>query len=105
MLRGGFKAVRKNKGAAGVDGVSIEIFENNLEANINQLAHELETWSYRPQPVRRVEIPKPNGGARLLGVPCIRDRVVQATLKLLLEPILEPIFSENSYGFRPGRNQ
>ena len=62
---------------------------------------------YKPNPVRRVEIPKPGKGAgvRLLGVPCVRDRVVQATLKRILEPILDPTFSDNSYGFRPGRNQ
>ena len=67
---------------------------------------DLECWRYKPAPVRRVEIPKPGKGkgVRLLGVPCVRDRVVHATLKLLLEPIFDPIFSESSYGFRPGRS-
>jgi group II intron reverse transcriptase/maturase len=105
MLRGAFKEVKRNKGVAGIDNVSIEDFESNLEENLDQLGHELTTWIYRPNPVRRVEIPKPNGGVRLLGIPCVRDRVVQAALKTILEPIFEPTFSDHSYGFRPGRNQ
>jgi RNA-directed DNA polymerase len=105
MLRGAFTEVKRNKGAAGIDKISIEDFESNLEENLDRLHQELTTWNYYPQPVRRVEIPKPNGGVRLLGIPCIRDRVVQAALKTILEPIFEPTFSEHSYGFRPGRNQ
>ena len=105
-LRQGFRAVKANKGAPGIDGVSIREFEGRLEEELAHLKKELEGWSYEPKPVRRVEIPKPGGsGVRLLGVPCIRDRVVQATLKLLLEPIIDPYFSSNSYGFRPGGNQ
>ena len=72
---------------------------------LQRLKKELENWQYKPQPVRRVEIPKPAGGLRLLGIPCIRDRVLQSAIKQLLEPIVEPLFSPNSYGFRPGRNQ
>ena len=95
-----------NRGASGIDGQTIEAFELRLSEEIKQLQEELENWTYKPQPVRRVEIPKPDGaGVRLLGVPCIRDRVVQTAIKQLLEPILDPLFSENSYGFRPGRNQ
>jgi group II intron reverse transcriptase/maturase len=107
VLEQGFKAVKKNKGAPGIDAESIEDFENSLDAELSKLSSELEGWTYQPRPVRRVEIPKPgkNAGVRLLGVPCTRDRVVQATLKLLLEPILDPTFSDRSYGFRPGRNQ
>lgn len=105
MLRGAFREVKRNKGAAGIDKISIEDFEVNLEENLDQLQHELIAWTYKPKPVRRVEIPKPNGGVRLLGVPCIRDRVVQAGIKMILEPILDSTFSEHSYGFRPGRNQ
>lgn len=104
-LRNGFKAVRKNGGAPGIDGVTIKEFDNRLEEELTQLKNELENWTYKPQPVRRVEIAKPGGGIRLLGVPCVRDRVVQAALKLILEPILDPTFSDNSYGFRPNRNQ
>lgn len=106
-LRSGFKAVKKNGGSPGVDGVTIEEFDNRLEEELVQLQEALESWNYKPKPVRRVEIPKPGKGAgvRLLGVPCICDRVVHATLKLLLEPILDPTFSDHSYGFRPGCNQ
>lgn len=107
QLGQGFKTVRRNRGAPGVDGVTINAFEQNLEEELARLKHELEQWTYRPKPVRRVEIPKSgkDGGVRLLGVPCVRDRVVQATLKLILEPILDSSFSDSSYGFRPGRNQ
>jgi len=102
----GFKQVKKNRGKPGIDGVSIEDFENDLNGELSQLSQELTDWTYKPSPVRRVEIPKPGGkGVRLLGIPTIRDRVVQATLKLLLEPIFDPHFSPHSYGFRPGRSQ
>ena len=101
----GFELVRRNRGAPGIDGVSITDFEANLDEELSQLQQELTTWTYQPSPVRRVEIPKPDGkGVRLLGIPTVRDRVVQTTLKLLLEPIFEPHFSPNSYGFRPGRS-
>lgn len=106
-LHAGFKAVKKNGGAPGVDGVTVDAYENRLEEELAQLKMDIEGWSYKPSPVRRVEIPKPgkDAGVRLLGVPCIRDRVVHATLKILLEPILDPTFSDHSYGFRPGYNQ
>ena len=105
-LEAGFRQVRKNKGSPGIDGVTITEFESRLDEELGRLREELESWTYKPSPVRRVEIPKPGGkGIRLLGVPTVRDRVVHATLKLLLEPIFEPLFSEHSYGFRPGRNQ
>lgn len=101
----GFESVKKNKGAPGIDGVSIAGFEANLNEELSQLQQELCNWTYQPSPVRRVEIPKPEGkGVRLLGIPTVRDRVVQTTLKLLLEPIFEPGFSPHSYGFRPGRS-
>lgn len=106
-LRLGFKAVKKNGGSSGVDDVSIEEFESSLEEELVQLQEEVVNWNYKPSPVLRVEIPKPGKGAgvRLLGIPCVRDRVVHATIRLLLEPIFEPHFSDHSYGFRPGRNQ
>jgi group II intron reverse transcriptase/maturase len=102
----GFILVKRNRGKPGIDGVSIADFEANLDEELSQLQQELSNWTYQPSPVRRVEIPKPGGkGMRLLGIPTVRDRVVQATLKLLLEPIFDPHFSPNSYGFRPGRSQ
>ncbi len=93
-LRAGFKAVKKNGGAPGIDGVTIEEFESRLKEELVQLQMEIASWNYKPSRVRRVEIPKPGKGAgvRLLGVPCTRDRVVQATIKLLLEPILDLSF-------------
>jgi len=105
-LEAGFRRVKKNKGSPGVDGVTIAEFESRLSEELSQLKEDLEGWTYKPSPVRRVEIPKPGGrGIRLLGVPTVRDRVVHATLKELLEPIFEPLFSDHSYGFRPGRSQ
>jgi group II intron reverse transcriptase/maturase len=102
----GFILVKRNRGKPGIDGVSIADFEANLDEELSQLQQELSNWTYQPLPVRRVEIPKPGGkGMRLLGIPTVRDRVVQATLKLLLEPIFDPHFSPNSYGFRSGRSQ
>ena len=102
----GFELVRRNRGAPGIDGVSIQDFEANLDEELSRLQQELTAWTYQPSPVRRVEIPKPGGnGVRLLGIPTVRDRVVQTTLKLLLEPIFDPHFSPHSYGFRPGRSQ
>jgi len=106
MLRQGFHAVKSNGGSPGIDKMTVTDFEKKLDEELAQLKAELMSWSYQPQPVRRVEIPKPGGkGVRLLGVPCIRDRVVQASIKILLEPIFDPEFSDSSYGFRPGRNQ
>ena len=105
-LHEGFRLVRQNKGSPGVDEVTVSDFETRLDVELSQLQQELVNWTYKPQPVRRVEIPKPGGkGVRLLGVPTVRDRVVQATVKLLLEPFFDPMFSDHSYGFRPGRSQ
>lgn len=105
-LHEGFRLVRENQGSAGIDDVAIADFEAQLEIELRQLQQELSNWTYKPKPVRRVEIPKSGGnGVRLLGVPTVRDRVVHATLKLLLEPFFDPYFSAHSYGFRPNRNQ
>jgi RNA-directed DNA polymerase len=105
-LQRAFKAVKRNKGAPGLDGITIEKYEENLEENLKQLQTEVESWTFKPTPVRRVEIPKPGGkGVRLLGIPIVKDRVLHMAIKMVLEPILDPTFSENSFGFRPNRNQ
>jgi group II intron reverse transcriptase/maturase len=97
--------VAKNGGAPGVDGVSIEsIEEAGVSQFLDHLADSLRNGTYRPKPVRRVRIPKPDGGERLLGVPCLADRCVQAAAKLVLEPIFEADFASCSYGFRPNRS-
>jgi len=105
MLTLGWADVAKNKGAPGIDGITIDAFQENSDRELRQLAEELANWSYKPKPVKRVEIDKPDGGVRLLGIPCVRDRVVQATLKRILEPIVTPLFSDHSFGFIPKRNQ
>lgn len=105
-LREAFKAVKRNKGAPGIDGITIAEYEENLERNLNQLRTEVLSWKYEPTPVKRVEIPKPGGkGVRLLGIPIIKDRVLHMAIKMVLEIILDPTFSKNSFGFRPGKNQ
>lgn len=99
-----FAKVKSNKGKPGIDGQSIEDFAEHLPEEIALLASELRQKSYRPQPVRRVEIPKACGGIRLLGIPAVRDRVVQQTLLNILQPIFDPEFHPSSYGYRPGRS-
>ncbi len=105
-LNTSFKLVKRNKGAPGIDGITISAFEQNLDQELAQLRKEILSWSYKPTPVKRVEIPKPNGkGVRLLGIPIIKDRVLHMAIKRVLEPLLDPFFSVSSYGFRPKRNQ
>lgn len=99
-----FKKVKSAKGAGGIDGQSINDFATSLETNIDCLLAELKEKSYQPLAVRRVEIPKPSGGIRLLGIPAIRDRVVQQTLLDILQPIFDPDFHPSSYGYRPGHS-
>ncbi len=101
-----FRAVKRNRGAAGIDKVSVQMFAQNLEANLNKLMRELKDGSFRPVPLRRVHIPKGPGSTktRPLGIPTVRDRVAQEVLRRLLAPIFEPLFHENSYGFIPNRN-
>lgn len=99
-----FQQVKRNKGAAGVDGVTVKQFEEDLTANIHRLHRQLREGAYRPQAVRLVEIPKPNGGKRQLGIPTIADRVVQQSIQNALQNVYDPYFSEYSYGFRPGRS-
>ncbi len=98
-----WEKVRANRGAAGVDGQSVERFAGQAELYLRELAEGLRDGSYRPQPVRRVEIPKGDGRTRPLGIPAVKDRIVQTALKLVIEPIFEVKFSPTSYGFRPGR--
>ena len=105
VLGRAWSEVAANGGAPGVDGVTIaQIQERGVEEFLDSLAADLRAGSYRPLPVRRVTIPKPRGGHRNLGVPAVRDRVVQAAAKLLLEPIFEADFLDCSYGFRPRRS-
>jgi len=99
-----YNRVIGNKGTCGVDGVKIEDFRNYLQENWRRIRQELVDGVYQPQPVRRVEIPKPNGGRRELGIPTLIDRLIQQALNQILTPIFEPSFSRYSYGFRPGRN-
>jgi RNA-directed DNA polymerase len=102
-LRAAWQAVQANQGAAGVDRVSVERFGRHLDRYLGELEEELRTGRYRPLPVRRVEIPKPDGKLRPLGIPAVRDRVVQAAVKRVIEPIFERLYAPTSFGFRPGR--
>ena len=98
-----YKRVYANKGAGGVDGVTVEELEEYLKVNWNSIKQQIRERTYKPQPVLRVEIPKPNGGVRKLGIPTVVDRVIEQAITQILTPIFEPIFSDNSYGFRPNR--
>lgn len=100
----GFKKVSRAKGAAGIDGQSLSDYAGDLENNLLCLQHELQTKQYRAQPVKRVEIPKSGGGVRLLGIPAVRDRIVQQVLLDILQPIFDPEFHPSSYGYRPKRS-
>lgn len=103
-LKAAYEEVRAHHGAAGVDGVSVEEFGERLEENLLELISELRQRTYRPLPVKRVLIPKPDGGQRPLGIPAVRDRVLQQAVLRVLEPIFEANFSPHSHGFRPGRS-
>ena len=103
-LRSAFGEVKRNGGAAGVDHQTVEMYERHLEENLGELSRGLQQGSYRPQAIRRVWIPKPGSlEKRPLGIPTVRDRVVEAALRHVLEPIFEQEFAEHSYGFRPRR--
>jgi len=98
-----FRSVKRNRGVAGIDKVSIQLFENNLEQNLLALMRCLKDGTYQSHPLRRVHIPKGDGKTRPLGIPAVRDRVAQEVVRLLLNPLFEQIFHDDSYGFRPGR--
>ena len=102
-LSAAWERVRVNDGAAGVDSQSIERFEARAERYLAELSTAMREGSYRPQPIRRVEIPKGDGRTRPLGIPTVKDRIVQTAVKFVLEPIFEATFRPTSYGFRPGR--
>lgn len=102
-LKQAFKRVRANKGAAGVDGLDIDQTSRHLVTAWPAIREQLLKGTYRPSPVRRVTIPKPDGGERELGIPTVTDRLIQQALLQVLQPVLDPGFSEHSYGFRPGR--
>ena len=102
-LQAAWKRVKANKGAAGVDGLDIEQTADLLRTNWTEIRHELLQGRYRPSPVRKVMIPKPNGSQRELGIPTVLDRLIQQALLQVLQPLIDPTFSEHSHGFRPGR--
>ena len=104
LLRQAYQAVKRNRGAAGIDKVSLKMFEANLAENLRALERDLKDGSFSPLPLRRKYIPKEPGKVRPLGIPAVRDRVAQEVSRRLLHPIFERLFHNASYGFRPGRN-
>ena len=96
-----YKQVKANRGAAGVDGESLTQFEQGLGNNLYRLWNRMSSGSYMPKPVRRVNIPKGDGRTRPLGIPTVEDRIAQTVVKRFLEPILDPLFHVDSYGYRP----
>jgi len=99
-----WKRVKANKGAAGMDGICIEQYEQNLKENLYKLWNRMSSGSYFPKPVLGVEIPKKTGGKRMLGIPTVEDRIAQMTARLVFEPMVEKIFHEDSYGYRPNKS-
>ena len=101
MVRAAYRKVKSNQGSAGVDRESLEEFQQDLSGNLYKIWNRLASGSYHPQPVKEVEIPKANGGKRKLGIPTVSDRIAQQVIKSYLEPRLEAVFHEDSYGYRP----
>jgi RNA-directed DNA polymerase len=99
-----YQRVKANRGAAGVDGESLAAFEKDLKNNLYRVWNRMSSGSYFPPPVRLVEIPKDNGGTRPLGIPTVADRVAQTVVKMVLEPVVDPYFHPDSYGYRPGKS-
>jgi group II intron reverse transcriptase/maturase len=104
MVWEAYHRVRANKGAAGVDGQTVEQFEQDLKGNLYKLWNRMSSGSYFPPPVKAVEIPKASGGVRILGVPTVADRIAQTVVAMHLERLVEPVFHPDSYGYRPGRS-
>ena len=106
LMRNAFRSVKRNRGAAGIDKVSIQMFEANLTENLAALMRDLKAGTFRPRPLRRTWIPKGPGTNKLrpLGIPVVRDRVAQEVIRRLLSPVFQPLFHEASYGFIQGRN-
>ena len=104
IIEHAYRLVKANKGAPGVDGVTFEAIEEGAERHLETITEELRNKTYKPMPVRQVYIPKSDGSKRPLGIPTIKDRVVQMAVKLVIEPIFEADFQDSSYGFRPGRD-
>ena len=98
------EAVERNQGAAGIGGMRTTQLRGHLHDHWEKVRSKLLAGTWTPSPVRRVEIPKPNGGVRKLGIPTVMDRFIQQMLLQVMTPIFDPLFSEHSYGFRPGRN-
>ena len=103
-LNRAYKRVKANKGAPGVDGMTVEEALPWLKEHGKEMTEEIRSGKYKPTPVRRKEIPKPDGGVRKLGIPTVKDRIVQQAIAQQLMPLYEPKFSEGSYGYRPGRS-
>jgi len=103
-LNRAYKRVRANKGAPGIDGMTVEESLSWLREHRDELLERIRSGKYKPQPVRRKEIPKPDGGVRKLGIPTVVDRIIQQAIAQQLTPIFEPLFSENSFGYRPGKS-
>jgi len=99
-----YKKVKDNNGAPGVDGITVVQLKSHMKKYYEPLKSKLKDGSYQPQPVKRVAIPKPDGSKRYLGIPCVLDRVVQQAILQVIEPIIDPYFSEHSFGFRKGRS-
>ncbi|RKJ43382.1 group II intron reverse transcriptase/maturase, partial [Butyricicoccus sp. 1XD8-22] len=99
-----YKKVKENNGAPGIDGITVTQLKSHMRKYYEPLKRKLKEGTYQPQPVKRVAIPKPDGSKRYLGIPCVLDRVVQQAILQVIEPIIDPHFSEHSFGFRKGRS-
>lgn len=99
-----YQKVKANKGAPGVDGVTLDEFDKDLGNNLYKIWNRMSSGSYFPPPVRTVKIPKANGGERKLGIPTVSDRIAQMVVKTRLEPAVDPLFHPDSYGYRPGKS-